>query len=84
MRAGIRLVGYRGLSARGIEYSRSHLWRLEQQGRFPRRVRFSGSGRVAWIEHEIDEYLEGLAAARVVTGSQEAGRQQPSGLGQTL
>jgi hypothetical protein len=47
-------------------------------------VRFSGSGRVAWIEHEIDEYLEGLAAARVVTGSQEAGRQQPSGLGQTL
>jgi predicted DNA-binding transcriptional regulator AlpA len=79
----MRLLRRVGLSARGIDFSNSHLWRLEQQGRFPRRVRL-GNGRVAWIEHEIDEYLEGLAAARAVTGSQEAGREQPSGLGQTL
>ena len=62
-RRQIRLVGRAGLNAKGIEYSRAHLWRLEQQGRFPRRVRV-GNGRVAWVEHEINDYLDELAAAR--------------------
>jgi prophage regulatory protein len=57
------LIGYRGLKARGIDYSRSHLWRLEAAGRFPKRVHV-GSGRVSWIEHEVDNYLLGLASAR--------------------
>jgi prophage regulatory protein len=59
----ITLIGYQGLKARGIDYSRSHLWRLEAAGRFPKRVHV-GSGRVSWIEQEIDEYLLGLAVAR--------------------
>ena len=70
-RSAIRLVSPAGLAARGITFSRSHLWRLEHQGSFPRRVHV-GKGRVAWVEHEIDEYLEGLAAARVGTPSMPA------------
>jgi prophage regulatory protein len=64
----ITLISYRGLKARGIDYSRSHLWRLEAAGRFPKRVHV-GSGRVSWIEHEVDEYLLGLAAARNTTSA---------------
>ena len=59
----ITLIGGEGLRARGINYSRSHLWRLEQQDRFPRRVHV-GKGRVAWIAHEVDDYLARLAANR--------------------
>ena len=63
-RAPITLISRDGLIARGIDYSRSHLWRLEQQKRFPRRVRLGSTGRVAWIQAEVDEYLSQLAAAR--------------------
>lgn len=59
----ITLIGHEGLKARGIDYSRSHLWRLEAAGRFPKRVHV-GSGRVAWIQHEVDNYLSDLASAR--------------------
>lgn len=62
-RRPITLVGQEGLEKRGIHYSRSHLWRLEAEGRFPRRVKL-GNGRVAWLLDEIDDYLLGLAAAR--------------------
>jgi prophage regulatory protein len=62
-RLPIVLVSPAGLRARGIDYSRSHLWRLEAEGRFPKRVKL-GSGRVAWIADEVDAYLLGLAAER--------------------
>jgi prophage regulatory protein len=59
----ITLIGQEGLKERGIYYSRSHLWRLEAVGRFPRRVKL-GNGRVAWVRYEVDDYLCSLAAAR--------------------
>jgi prophage regulatory protein len=59
----ITLIGQEGLKERGIRYSRSHLWRLEAEGRFPRRVKL-GNGRVAWVRYEVDDYLCSLAAAR--------------------
>jgi predicted DNA-binding transcriptional regulator AlpA len=62
-RSPIVLIYQPGLRARGIDYSRSHLWRLEAEGRFPKRVKL-GNGRVAWIGSEIDAYLLGLAAER--------------------
>ena len=33
-------------------FSRVHLWRLERQGRFPRRVRLSEAGRAADAEEK--------------------------------
>lgn len=39
-----------------VGLSRTTVWRLEQDGRFPRRRRLS-SGTVAWLSDEIDEWL---------------------------
>ena len=52
---------------KGIPYSRVHLRRLEAAGRFPRRVQL-GDNAVAWIESEIDAWLEERAADRDASG----------------
>ena len=39
-----------------IPYSASQIWRLEQKGDFPKRVRI-GPNRVGWIEAEISDWL---------------------------
>ncbi|MEZ0246103.1 MAG: helix-turn-helix transcriptional regulator [Methylophilaceae bacterium] len=36
--------------------SRSTIYRLESEGRFPKRVRL-GENSTGWYEHELDEYL---------------------------
>ena len=50
----------------GIPYSNAHFLRLEARGLFPRRVRLSQkkSGKVAWIEREVYEWLNARAVAR--------------------
>lgn len=40
---------------KGIPLSARQLKRLEDAGRFPRRVRLSAN-RIAWVESEIDEW----------------------------
>jgi prophage regulatory protein len=59
----MRLLDYQDLRAKGIKYSRVHLWRLEAAGKFPKRVRLS-SARHAWLEDEVDDHLEQLVAAQ--------------------
>ena len=39
-----------------IPYSASQIYRLEQQERFPRRLRI-GPNRVAWLEDEVNSWL---------------------------
>jgi prophage regulatory protein len=46
-----------------IPYTRQHILRLEKQGLFPRRVQV-GPGRVAWLESEVDAWIEARAAER--------------------
>lgn len=43
--------------------SKTSIYRLEAQGKFPRRVSLTQS-RVAWVEHEIDAYIASRMAAR--------------------
>ena len=57
------LIPYRALKAKGITYSKPHLWRLEKAGKFPKRVPL-GPGRYAYVESEIDAYIAALIAAR--------------------
>jgi prophage regulatory protein len=57
------LIPYRDLKAKGIGYSKSHLWRLERTGQFPKRVPISAS-RYAYVESEVDAYIGNLIAAR--------------------
>jgi prophage regulatory protein len=59
-----RLLRYPDLMAtRGITYTRQHLYRLEASNKFPKRVQM-GDRLIAWVESEIDEYLEKRIAER--------------------
>jgi prophage regulatory protein len=46
-----------------VTYSFAHTARLEADGKFPRRVRL-GSGRVAYVEGEIQEWMASRVADR--------------------
>ena len=59
----MRLLDYAGLKAKGIPFSKPHLWRLVKAGRFPKPVKV-GVGRNAWPEDEIDAHISGLIAER--------------------
>lgn len=39
-----------------VPYSRTHLYRLEDKGTFPKRKRI-GANRVAWIRAEVEQWL---------------------------
>ena len=39
-----------------VVYSIQHITRLEQAGRFPKRIRL-GQNRVAWLESEVDDWI---------------------------
>jgi prophage regulatory protein len=62
----VRLLSYDELRPqKGIPYSKVHLWRLEREGKFPRRVQL-GENRHGWLESEIDDWLLERMAARNV------------------
>ena len=48
---------------RRVGYSRMHLWRLERNGLFPKRVQL-GPNAVGWLETEIDEWIKARVAER--------------------
>lgn len=53
----VRLLCFADLKAIGIRYSREHLWRLERENKFPRRIYLSPQKPV-WIEEEILNWLQ--------------------------
>ncbi|WP_210243415.1 AlpA family phage regulatory protein [Mesorhizobium sp. B2-4-14] len=59
----MRVLGYDGLKAKGIPYSKPHLWRLCKAGKFPRPVKL-GENRIAFVEDEIDAWLAQRVAER--------------------
>jgi prophage regulatory protein len=62
-RRGRRLLDDDGLKAKGINFSRQHRHRLIKAGKFPRPVKL-GANTNAWIEAEIDAYIETRISAR--------------------
>jgi prophage regulatory protein len=44
-----------------VPVSRTTLWRLERAGQFPKRIQISPN-RVAWLESDVDSWLEGRKA----------------------
>jgi predicted DNA-binding transcriptional regulator AlpA len=66
-----RLLCHDDLKARGINYSKSQLFRKMKAGTFPNATK--GAGRqVQWPEAEIDAYIEKLLASRPPQGIQAA------------
>lgn len=59
----VTLIAYDDLKAKGISLSKCQIWRLERQGKFPKRVPISPA-RHAWVESEVDEYIENRIATR--------------------
>ena len=44
-------------------YSRVQVWRLEREGKFPKRIQL-GANSVGWLKHEVDAWIREKAAAR--------------------
>jgi len=60
----MRLIDYPNLKTlKGVSYSKVQLWRLERQGKFPKRITV-GPQRYAWIESELDKWIESRIRAR--------------------
>jgi prophage regulatory protein len=59
----MQLISYDDLRPRGIPYSKVQLWRLERDGKFPKRVSV-GAQRYAWVESEIDDWITERIRAR--------------------
>lgn len=59
----MRLISFSDLPAKGIPYSVPHLYRLIKAGKFPRPVKI-GENRVAFVDAEIDAYIDGKIAER--------------------
>ena len=52
-----------------VTYSFAHTARLEADGKFPKRVRL-GTGRVAYVEREVSDWIASRIAERdATTGS---------------
>jgi prophage regulatory protein len=59
----MKLIAMNALGDRGIPYSRAHLYRLIRAKKFPQPIRL-GENRIAFIEDEIDAWLEGKRTQR--------------------
>jgi prophage regulatory protein len=62
----LRLLTISDLRERGIRYHRAHIFRLVKAGQFPRPIKLGlgRGGAVAWVEQEIDAYIQARMAAR--------------------
>ena len=62
-RANVKVLRRKDLKDIGIHYCNVHLRRLEDAGKFPRRL-YLGANTCVWDEREIHEWLESKAAER--------------------
>jgi predicted DNA-binding transcriptional regulator AlpA len=60
----MRLLTLDMLRERGIDYDRSHLWRLSKDGKFPKPVKLGPGGRIAYVANEVDAWIKARVAAR--------------------
>jgi prophage regulatory protein len=60
----MKILNYDDLKTlKGIPYSKVHLWRLERDGKFPKRVPL-GESRHGWLDSEIDDWITARMAER--------------------
>jgi len=58
----MRLLDYEDLRAKGIKYSKCHLWRKIKSGEFPKPKKLFGpNGKNVWTEEVIDRHIAQLA-----------------------
>jgi prophage regulatory protein len=59
----MKLLNRNDLRAKGIPWSRQHLFRKVAANEFPRPVKL-GAGTNTWLESEVDEWIRARAAER--------------------
>lgn len=59
----MRLLSLEDIHARGISFSRPHIYDLISNGKFPKPVKI-GSRKNAWLESEIDQWIMDRVAQR--------------------
>lgn len=59
----MKILSFSDLTGRGINFSRVHIGRLENAGRFPKHVNL-GDKRIGWVEDEVEAWLKERVAAR--------------------
>ena len=62
-----RILNKEGLKAKGLDFNDSTIWRKTKAGAFPKAVKIGN--RRGWLEHEVDQYIESLIAARDVVAA---------------
>jgi prophage regulatory protein len=65
METNMTLLGFSDLQSKGIKFTRQHIHRLIKRAIFPRPIK-PGLRENAWLEDEIDQYLETRKAARLI------------------
>ena len=57
-----------------IPYSDMHVWRMEQAGRFPKRIRLGGNqgNRIGWSYRELQEWIAARKNERDNAGEADA------------
>jgi prophage regulatory protein len=73
-----RLLDSDDLWAGGIRFSRQHLYRLIQAGRFPKPIKLGSGGRNAWIADEINAWIKARISERDATEQQTLIRERAS------
>lgn len=58
-----KILTFNELRDYGVHTCRRHLYRLEQRGKFPKRVQISEK-RVGWLEAEIKAHVDARIKAR--------------------
>jgi prophage regulatory protein len=64
----MRMLGWDDLKARGIPWTRQHIYRLIRKGEFPPPVKLGPQTNV-WPEPTIDRFLNDRVAARNATAT---------------
>ncbi|MGK9282326.1 helix-turn-helix transcriptional regulator [Sinorhizobium meliloti] len=59
----MRVLSPKELKSKGITFCRAHIHVLVSQGKFPRPIKL-GTKCNAWVESEIDEWLQARVAER--------------------
>jgi prophage regulatory protein len=63
------ILSYRDLRARGIPYTRVHLRRLWEKGKFPRPFQLVDGGRLCWTAEQLDAHVQTRIAERDRAGA---------------
>ena len=58
-----RIILFDQLEGKGVPLGKTQIWRLENAGKFPKRI-YVSPGRYGWVEDEVDAYIEQKIAER--------------------